>query len=114
MSESEAPIPADTVSPERLPGGDTSSAVSAGAFLTERPSLLNEDRAGHEREHRTVPYGALAEERARRKELQRELQGAIEAQQKLQGRLDLLHELAQQHAIPNAEDREAVSEVSEP
>lgn len=47
---------------------------------------------------RTVPYGALAEERARRKELQRELQNAIEGQQRLQGRLDLLHELAQQHA----------------
>jgi hypothetical protein len=47
-------------------------------------------------QHRTVPYGALAEERARRKELQRELQNAIDSQQRLQGRLDLLHELAQQ------------------
>lgn len=55
------------------------------------------------RPQRTVPYGALAEERARRKELQRELQGAIEAQRRLQGRLDLLHELAQQGDAPNAE-----------
>jgi hypothetical protein len=44
-----------------------------------------------------VPYGALAEERARRKELQRELQGAIESQRGLQGRLDRLRELAQPH-----------------
>lgn len=54
-----------------------------------------EDRTSF-RQQRTVPYGALAEERARRKELQRELQSAIESQQRLQGRLDLLHELAQQ------------------
>jgi len=51
---------------------------------------------------RTVPYGALAEERARRKELQRELQSAVESQQKLQGRLDLLHELAQRNTAAGA------------
>lgn len=52
---------------------------------------------------RTVPYGALAEERARRKELQRELQTAIESQQRLQGRLDVLHELAQQRGAAEAD-----------
>jgi hypothetical protein len=51
---------------------------------------------------RTVPYGALAEERARRKELQRELQNTIESQQRLQGRLDLLHDLAQQQGAVDA------------
>src|SRR5919108_5108260 len=53
-------------------------------------------------QQRTVPYGALAEERARRKELQRKLQNAIESQQRLQGRLDLLHELAQQQGVAEA------------
>lgn len=55
-------------------------------------------------QQRTVPYGALAEERARRKELQRELQNAAGAQQRLQGRLDLLHEMARQHAALSADD----------
>ena len=45
-----------------------------------------------------MPYGALAEERARRKGLQRELQNAIESQRRLQERLDLLHNLAQQQS----------------
>jgi len=69
---------------------------------TVPPGLGNEDQAAA-RQQRSVPYGALAEERARRKELQRELQSAVEAQQKLQGRLDVLHELAQQQVAPNAE-----------
>lgn len=45
---------------------------------------------------RTVPYGALAEERARRKELQRELQESADTRQRLQERLDALHALARQ------------------
>ena len=73
-----------TVSPMRT--SDTEPALSA-SDVKESAGL------GH---HRTVPYGALAEERARRKGLQRELQNAIDSQQRLQGRLDLLHELAQQ------------------
>ncbi|MGH6890984.1 MAG: hypothetical protein ACREEP_01880 [Dongiaceae bacterium] len=63
------------------------------------------DRPAQDPRRRTVPYGALAEERARRKELQRELQSTTEAQQRLQGRLDLLHELAQQQgAEPEIDD----------
>jgi hypothetical protein len=55
---------------------------------------LHQDDTVDSRRQQTVPYGALAEERGRRKELQRELQAVIESQQRLQGRLDLLHELA--------------------
>ncbi|NJO32660.1 MAG: hypothetical protein HC869_05505 [Rhodospirillales bacterium] len=62
-------------------------------------------------QQRTVPYGALAEERARRKELQRELQNAIESQQRLRGRLDLLHNLAQkQGAVEAGPDVETMPE----
>ena len=56
---------------------------------------------------RTVPYGALAEERARRKELQRELQESAGTRQRLQERLDALHALAGQagpQAVPAAPD----------
>lgn len=45
---------------------------------------------------RTVPYGALAEERARRKDLQRELQESTGVTERLQKRLDALHALAAQ------------------
>jgi hypothetical protein len=61
-----------------------------------RSSMADVQESINLERQRTVPYGALAEERARRKELQRELQSAIDSQQRLQGRLDLLHELAQQ------------------
>ncbi len=76
---------------------------------TAIPSAVHSDPADAEgatnRQQRTVPYGALAEERARRKELQRDLQTAMEAQQRLQGRLDLLHELAQQRGTaPETDD----------
>lgn len=97
----------------------------AGILQTEVPDLPAEQRQDvpfgpgdsvqTDLRQRTVPYGALAEERARRKELQRELQGAVEAQQRLQGRLDLLHELVQQRAAP-AEDgtSESAAGSSEP
>jgi hypothetical protein len=65
------------------------------------------------RQQRTVPYGALAEERARRKELQRELQGAVETQQRLQGQLDVLHELVQQRAAGSLDESEPAPETHE-
>ena len=74
--------------PPVSPEGDTPSEMA--------PS---QDGQADFRLQRTVPYGALAEERARRKELQRELQNAIESHQRLQGRLDLLHNLAQQQGV---------------
>lgn len=77
--------PANPLAPPVSPDGEAPPAMMSG-----------EDTRADFRQQRTVPYGALAEERARRKELQRELQTAIESQQRLQGRLDLLHELAQQ------------------
>lgn len=55
---------------------------------------------------RTVPYGALAEERTRRKELQRELQESLDVRQRLQERLDALHQLAVQQA-PATSDTES-------
>lgn len=82
--------------------------VEPGSTLAETMRESPVERDDRERpistRQRTVPYGALAEERARRKELQRELQSAIEAQQKLQGRLDFLHELAQQRGASAADD----------
>lgn len=105
MNEINTVMPADTVSLQE---------PIASALQTEAPDLhveggaetpfapRGEDQTGTRQ--RTVPYGALAEERARRKELQRELQSAVEAQQKLQGRLDLLHELAQQRVASAMED----------
>lgn len=83
------------------------AARSAAAIPTPLP--FNADDAvpgqpGTERT-RTVPYGALAEERARRKGLQRELQEAHEARVLLQGRLDVLHELAQQQGRPQTVHR---------
>src|SRR5688500_9209801 len=68
------------------------------------PLGLGDDVQTDLRQQRTVPYGALAEERARRKELQRELQGAVEAQQRLQGRLDVLHDLVQQRTARSRDE----------
>jgi hypothetical protein len=77
----------------RLPAGPLSSSADGSSGLQRSSS---EELQHGSRQQRTVPYGALAEERARRKELQRELQSAIESQRKLQGRLDSLHGLARQ------------------
>lgn len=85
-----------------LPNG-RSSPESPGLTANTRPDERPEPTASNQTgipPRRTVPYGALAEERARRKELQRELQTAMEARQRLQGRLDLLHDLAQQQGAP--------------
>lgn len=81
-----------------IASGDPLTAAGAeGDSLAEvTPDVVDRTAIRHQR---TVPYGALAEERTRRKELQRELQNAIEIQQKLQGRLDLLHELAQRQGV---------------
>jgi hypothetical protein len=90
------------------PSGSPTPPPSAEVDLPpETPG--GEDRAGY-RQQRTVPYGALAEERARRKELQRELQNAVESQQRLQGRLDLLQELAQQQGAAADPGGEAAPE----
>ena len=99
-----------------MPGGAESFEQPAADDLPSEPPTLHtpgmplgphgEDQASP-RQQRTVPYGALAEERSRRKELQRELQSAVEAQQRLQGRLDLLHDLARQHAAPETQESNA-------
>lgn len=102
MNETDGAVPNDAEYPEKT-ALDSLQTDSPSPPAVERPGVpIEDDRLGV-RQQRTVPYGALAEERARRKELQRELQGAAEAQQRLQGRLDLLHELVQQRASPNAD-----------
>lgn len=94
---------------QAAPDGPPVPPIDAEGDLAPE-TTSGDDRAGL-RQNRTVPYGALAEERARRKELQRELQSAIESRQKLQGRLDLLHELAQQQDVAAADaGAEAVPE----
>lgn len=93
MDDTETQL-AGSAAHETAPSSPVAPPASVGDLPPETASS-GEDRAGF-RQQRTVPYGALAEERARRKELQRELQTAIESQQRLRGRLDLLHELAQQ------------------
>lgn len=79
----------------------------AGANSTQTPHLAG-DRV------RTVPYGALAEERARRKELQRALQESAATRQQLQGRLDMLLEMAGRQAVsgPQNGDHETASSVA--
>jgi len=100
MDDTDTLMPGDAVSFEQPASDDLPTALSD--LATRMPAAgqpgSKAENSGAARQHRTVPYGALAEERARRKELQRELQSAVEAQQRLQGRLDLLHGLAQQQA----------------
>lgn len=59
-----------------------SRAQDAGGESREPPRLAGSERA------RMVPYGALAEERARRRDLQRELQESRDARQRLQAMLE--------------------------
>jgi hypothetical protein len=61
---------------------------------------------------RLVPYGALAEERYRRKELQRELQNSFEARQQLQDLVESLRgrDAAADGQADGAETQDAVSE----
>jgi len=80
-----------TIAEQSAPLRDTSSAE----HIRTTPAAID---LGIGRSQRSVPYGALAEERARRRELQRELQNSVDEQRKLQGRLDLLQEIAQQSA----------------
>jgi hypothetical protein len=105
MNETDAVMAGDSGSLQQPTAGDLpteapSARMEGGAEAPFTPR--GKDQSGPRQ--RTVPYGALAEERARRKELQRELQGATEAQQRLQGRLDLLHELVQQRAASTMSD----------
>ena len=96
-----------------VPSGETVTAHEVG--LRDVPAGPGTEAQGAVRPQRTVPYGALAEERARRKELQRELQSSMDAQQRLQERLDLLHQLAQQQTAPDTEPNpEAALEAAEP
>lgn len=95
------------------PDGISPPSAEVGQPSTPlQDSLPGEATPPNERS-RTVPYGALAEERARRKELQRELQQSASARQRLQERLDALHTLARQpepqdkQAAPNADVAEA-------
>lgn len=106
MDETDTLMPGEAASFEQPAAGGVpgSSSDPQEDLPSAIPLGHRDDDQATFRQQRTVPYGALAEERARRKELQRELQSAAEAQQRLQGRLDLLHELAQQHAVPAAEN----------
>lgn len=102
MNDVQAEMPAEVVSFDRLSTAGSppvASSPRAGAAPEGSTAGKDDDVA----RQRTVPYGALAEERARRKELQRELHSAVESQQKLQGRLDQLHELAQQRAASDTQ-----------
>jgi hypothetical protein len=92
MDETEIPAP-DGVA--QTHGSEASQVITP-------PHDASPDRQaeGGERS-RTVPYGALAEERARRKELQRELQEAATARGRLQDRLDALHAIAAQTGRPS-------------
>ena len=92
MSNEESQIAPESPPPP-LAGADSEAPTDAMTDAEDRAIV---------RSQRTVPYGALAEERARRKELQRELQNAAETRQMLQGRLDLLHELARQQGVVDA------------
>lgn len=85
---------ADVLPPDDMPSMSIQPDSLSENLQTVEPPTTNE-RA------RTVPYGALAEERARRKELQRELQESADVRQRLQERLDALQALAQQ-AEPQA------------
>ncbi len=91
MEESEILAPV-----EALPLGETVQST-----LPAQDSTLTEPVPVSERP-RTVPYGALAEERARRKELQCELQESAGVRQRLQERLDALHALAGQTQLQDA------------
>lgn len=82
---------------EFLVEAETPSSTMATAEVPTPPA--REDKPPHSppeagERSRTVPYGALAEERARRRELQRELQAATATRERLQERLDTLHALA--------------------
>jgi hypothetical protein len=101
MDETEIPIAGGDEGQIAL--GDPLAAPAALEGDSPPGAASDGQERGKVRSQRTVPYGALAEERARRKELQRELQGTIESHQKLQGRLDLLHELAQQRGAVDAD-----------
>ena len=75
------------------------------------PKEVAPDKPDAAERARTVPYGALAEERSRRKELQRELQESAGIRQRLQERLDALHTLAGQaaQAAPDMDEGTAPS-----
>lgn len=98
-------------------GGDANPSAMAALAQREPGSESSATglRATGDRT-RSVPYGALAEERARRKELQRELQQSLETRQHLQGRLELLQAVANgQRPETGQEEGAAVSLVeSEP
>lgn len=82
----------------------------APSVIDDAPLPVDDTARGN----RTVPYGALAEERGRRKELQRELQNTLEAQQKLQERLDLLQEVARQQGGESGTEPPVEKEAAPP
>jgi len=90
MNDLEVPAVESAVPAEPAIRADAAAetAVSASGF-----------HAGRERQ-RNVPYGALAEERARRKELQRELQESLAMRQDLLGQLAQLQARTGPASIP--------------
>lgn len=113
MSDTDS-LPVDTSpdTPGSPLGGATSTVVNSRS-VSPQPAESDADVHRYDERgiRRTVPYGALAEERARRKELQRELQDSIETQQRLQGRLDVLHELAHQNGKQSTEQDQSSTAV---
>lgn len=108
MTDGDRPTPAEQATYE-------APAAQAADIASEPPAATDmgddqRDRTAQDQRRRTVPYGALAEERARRKELQRELQTSIEGRQRLQGRLDVLHQLARQEGVAPGFDDEAMAQ----
>src|SRR5688572_24591836 len=102
MNETDTEVPAEIQPSSAYAPAEPKVSPLGPADHEPGPAILEIKESLNPGQQRTVPYGALAEERARRKELQRELQNAIESQQRLQGRLDLLHELAQQQGAAEA------------
>ncbi|HNB26065.1 MAG TPA: hypothetical protein PLR41_03840 [Alphaproteobacteria bacterium] len=97
MTDTDAGMPGGAEPANPRPGSDApernsaaeNRAQDAGRDSREPPRLAGGERA------RMVPYGALAEERARRRDLQRELQESRDARQRLQAMIE-----GQQEATP--------------
>lgn len=108
MGMSEGAMPADRqpgpVEPDRMRAPiDQPQDVARASLETAR--LSGEERV------RMVPYGALAEERARRRDLQRELRESRDARHRLQAMLEGRQDPAQ--ARPGADVEEALPDALE-
>lgn len=102
MIDAEVGMPESTMPAERQPGTleqDRLTTPESQQGIV-RENLEPARQAGGER-GRMVPYGALAEERARRRDLQRELQESRDARQRLQALLEIQQNSAPIRPLPN-------------